>query len=321
MTILVVPHMLIAPLGQAQRARIRKATGTRDLVFGDDPVERLRAAAQARIIFGDIQSDVLDAATNLRWVQTVGAGVDRIVGLLQQRPDVRVVSAKGGIVGPALAEHAFALLLALTRGVAAALRQPGFDHRPGIRSGQWELTERTILIVGLGGAGRAVAQRARGFEFAQVLAIDAEEIGHDGLVDVLVPPEQLDDLLPRADVVVLTVPLTPETHHLLDRRRLGLMKEGSLLVNVSRGPLVDEVALRNALAEGRLGGAGLDVLEDEPFDDADPLWRMPNVVLTPHIAGGSPRRADRVVNQFCDNLQRDAMGLPLQGEFSPTKGY
>ncbi|WDZ83278.1 D-2-hydroxyacid dehydrogenase [Micromonospora cathayae] len=321
-TVLAAAHALIAPLTEAQVAAIRAAAAPDPVVVARDPATQLRYAPGAAVLFGDIQPEVLDAAPNLRWVQSVGAGVDRIAAHLAGR-DVRLVSAKGGIVGAHLAEHAFALLLALTRGVAAVLREPDWTdaYRIAVRATQWEFTDRTMLVVGLGGAGRAVARRARGFEFARIVAVEPEHVDPGPDVDLLVTPDRLDEVLPTADVVMLTVPLTPATRNLLDATRIAAMKPGAILVNVSRGDLVDEPALRAALVDGRLGGAGLDVVAREPLAPDDPLWRLPNVVVTPHIAGGSPRRAERVVDQFCENLRRWRAGQPLLGEYNPTRGY
>jgi phosphoglycerate dehydrogenase-like enzyme len=321
--VLAVSHDLIAPLTDAQVEMIRAAAVPHPLRVARDRAARLRYAPEAVVLFGDVQPEVLDAAPHLQWVQSVGAGVDRIAAHLRDRPDFRLVSAKGGIVGAHLAEHAFALLLALTRGVAAILREPRWTdaHRIAVRARQWEFTDRTMLIVGYGGAGRAVARRARGFEFDRIVVVEPEQVEPGADVDLLVGPDRFDEVLPSADVVVLTVPLTPATRHLVDAARIGRMKPGAILVNVSRGELVDEEALRAALVDGRLGGAGLDVVAREPLAADDPLWHLPNVVVTPHIAGGSPRRAERVVEQFCANLHRWRTGEPLLGEYDLTKGY
>lgn len=320
-TVLAASHPIIAPLTEQQIEWIREAAGDLPVVVGWDRDEQVRLAAGAGILFGDVQPEVLDAAPGLEWVQSVGAGVDRIAAHLGDR-DVQLISAKGGIVGSHLAEHAFALLLAITRGIATVVRQPAWtdEYRIAVRATQWELTDRTMLVVGLGGAGRAVARRARGFEFARIVGTEPEAVTIDEL-DEIVHPDRLDDALPEADVVVLTVPLTPATHHLLDERRISSMKRGAIVINVSRGELIDEAALRRALIDGHLGGAGLDVVAREPLADDDALWNMPNVVVTPHIAGGSPRRADRVVLQFCENLRRHRAGESLIGEYDFAKGY
>jgi phosphoglycerate dehydrogenase-like enzyme len=320
-TVLAASHPIIAPLTDEQIARIREAAGDLTVVVGRSLEEQVELAPSAEILFGDVQPEVLDAAPNLRWVQSVGAGVDRIATHLGDR-EVRLVSAKGGIVGSHLAEHAFALLLAITRQIVTVARDPQWsdEYRIAVRARQWELTDRTMVIVGLGGAGRAVARRARAFELARIVGVEPESVTVAD-VDEVIHPDAIDAVLPEADIVVLTVPLTPATRHLLDARRLSSMKAGAIVINVSRGALIDEQAMRHLLSTGHLGGAGLDVVESEPLAHDDPLWSMSNVVVTPHIAGGSPRRADRVVSQFCDNLRRYRAGESLIGEFDRQKGY
>ena len=322
--VLAAAQSIIGPVPRGDVALIRNAERPAQVLVARDHDAQLALAANADILFGDVQPDVLDIATRLRWVQSVGAGVDRLLPALAGR-DVVLTSAKGGVVGSHLAEHAMALLLSLTRGVSRSQRRPGWgwDHRIAIRATQWELTDRSMLIVGFGGAGQALARRARGFEMPRIVAVDPAppDAATAALVDDIVHPDQLDAHLGAFDVVVLTVPLTPATAGLLDDRRIALMKPGAVVINVSRGGLIDDVALRGALASGHLSGAGLDVLAEEPIAADDEWWDLPNVVLTPHIAGGSPRRASRVVAQFCDNLRRWDDGVALDGVYDPARGF
>jgi phosphoglycerate dehydrogenase-like enzyme len=317
--IVLLPHDLILPLTTDQVERIAAACPGHELVVARDPAAVAAAVPTADVIFGDLPFDVLDLATSVRWVQSVGAGVDKIAAHLGERP-VLLTGAKG-VVGPQLAEHALALLLSITRGLAAAWRRPGFEHRKEIRDAQWELTDRTICIVGMGGAGRALASRARGLEFASVVGVDIDPTAGGDLLDALVPPERIDELLPDADVVVLTLPLTPANVGWFGTERFAAMKHGSILVNVARGALVQEQPLLDALRSGKLFGAGLDVTPVEPLPSGHPLWDLPNVVITPHNAGGSPRRADRVADGFRDNLVRYLAGEQLQGLHDPARGF
>lgn len=296
MKIVAVAKPLIADLTPAQMERIHRAAGSHQVVLARDLETQLQEVVDADILFGDITPEVIKRGRQLQWIHALGAGVDRIVESLAGTP-IRLTSEKGG-VGPHLAEHAFALLLAVTRGIATAIRNPNWRMRPPIREKQWELTDRTMAIVGFGGTGIAVAQRARGFEMPRVTALEPESVDTRGLVDQIYRPEQLADFLAEADVVCVTAPLTPSTRQMFNRSTFGLMKRGSILVNVSRGEIVEEEGLLEALASGRLFGAGLDVTPREPLPDDHPLWSMPNVVITPHIAGGSPRRADRAVDNF-----------------------
>ena len=320
MTVLLVPHHPIAPLDDEHVDRIRSVTSEEVMVCRDTQAAP-GLAAKARVIFGDLRPDIVDAAATAAWIQYVGAGADRVVAQVRSLGrSVRVVSAKG-LVGPQLAEHAFALLLSLTRGVARAIRSPGFAQRVPIRLSQWELTDRTFLILGLGGAGREVARRARGFGVAHTIGIDPFASNVGDLVDELVPLDALDRALGRADVVILTLPLTPRTAGLFDPARFAAVRDGAILINVSRGGIVEDAALVEALRSGRLAGAGLDVTQVEPLPSDHPLWSFDNVVITPHIAGGSPLREERLVQQFCANLEREQQGQPLLGVVSLEEGF
>lgn len=317
MKVLLVPHKLIAPLGESHVQRIVAAAGDAEVVVGWDEESLLHHAKDADVMFGRIRKDLLGLAGNLQWVHSAGAGVDAFAGLL--RPEVRL-SSGSGVVGPHLAEHALALLFALTRGIAESVRDPSWSRRAGIRDAQWELTDRTMCIVGLGGSGRALASRARGLEFERIVAVDPVQVADDS-VDEVVTPEEIDRVLPQADVVALTLPMTPSTEGMFDAERFGVMKRGAIILNVSRGGLIDEGAMLDALESGQLGGAGLDVTVEEPLPPEHPLWRQPNVVITPHIAGGSPRRADRVVDQFCENLGRFRRGDQLLNQYDAARGF
>jgi phosphoglycerate dehydrogenase-like enzyme len=307
-------------LTEAQAERIRAAAGPLAVVMaeGDD---RLRTAMpDAAVLFGRLTPELLERAPRLRWVQTQGAGVDGLLFPEFVASDVVLTSEKGH-VGTHLAEQALALLLALTRGVAQAVRHPGrWDHRMALRAASWELTDKTVGLVGFGGTGRAVAERARPFG-CRLLAVDAEPVPAPPGVEAVWGIDRLDELLAASDVVVVCAPLTPATRGLFDRRALARMRPHAILINVTRGGIVDGDALVAALAAGRLGGAGLDVTPQEPLPPEHPLWRLPNVVITPHVAGGSPLRQDRVVDLFCANLGRFRAGAPLEGVIDKRKGY
>ena len=319
MKILAVAKPLISDLTPEQVERIRKAAGPHHLVVARDPETQMNEVVDAEVLFGDVRPELIERGQALRWIHSLGAGVDRFAVMLTGA-EIRLTSEKGG-VGPHLAEHAFALLLALTRGIATAIRNPRWEMRPPIREKQWELTDRTMTIIGYGGTGVAVAQRARGFEMAAVTAVEPEKVADARLLDRVYPVEELEAALSEADVVTVTAPLTPATHNLFNRERFAAMKPGSILINVSRGEIVEEAALMEALTRGRLFGAGLDVTPREPLPEDHPLWSMPNVVITPHVAGGSPRRADRAVDTFCENLRRYQAGEPLLGQIDVSKGY
>jgi phosphoglycerate dehydrogenase-like enzyme len=315
--ILLVPHTLVAPLTDDHVEQIVAAAGDAEVVVGRDEESLQHHAKDADVMFGRIRNDLLGLAENLKWVHSAGAGVDHFADLLG--PDVRL-SSGSGVVGPHLAEHSLALLFAITRGIAESVRDPSWSRRANVRDAQWELTDRTICIVGLGGSGRALASRARGLEFERIVAVDPVQTADDS-VDEVVTPEEIDRVLPEADVVALTLPMTPSTKGMFNAERFNLMKRGSIILNVSRGGLIDEDAMLEALKSGQLGGAGLDVTIEEPLPPEHPFLYLPNVVITPHIAGGSPRRAGRVVDQFCENLGRFTRGDQLLNQYDAGRGF
>ena len=281
--------------------------------------EVIEAMPDVDVVFGGLNEDMFGRANKLRWVQVASAGVDS--GLFPElvESDVVFTSAKG-IVGVHLAEHAMALLLGLTRGIATAVRKPSWDQRMPIRKVVWELEGMTMGIVGLGGTGRDLAQRAHGFGM-RIVAVDPEDVEVPGHVEVCWKMNRFHDLLEQSDVVAVCAPLTPETERMFDREAFAKMRSHALLINVTRGKIVDERALMEALRTGAIGGAGLDVTPQEPLPEDHPLWRMENVIVTPHAAGGSPNRIDRSVDLFCENLRRLMAGEPLLSVIDKRKRY
>jgi phosphoglycerate dehydrogenase-like enzyme len=216
----------------------------------------------------------------------------------------------------------FALLLSLTRGIGTALEWQARKHW-GRAEGYRALTEiagMTMGIVGFGQLGRGVAQRARAFEL-NLLAVDAQPGDGSPYVDEVWPPARLPELLARSDVVVITAPYTTVTHHLIDAAALAMMPPDAYLIAVSRGGIVDEDTLVAALRNGRLAGAALDVTEQEPLPPSSPLWKLPNVLITPHLAGASAAKERRCVEILRENLLRFTRGAPLLNVIDKRLGY
>jgi len=230
-----------------------------------------------------------------------------------------ILASEKGEVGIHLAEHAFALLLGLTRGLHTAMRTPDYSLREPIRKEQWELYDQTLGIVGFGGTGRAVAQRALAFGM-KVLAVDIDDV--PGMAGVtLWKSDKLNDLLGGSDAIVICLPLTKATRHLFTRDLFRRMRRHAILINVTRGHIVFGDDLLAALDEGLIGGAGLDVTDPEPLPAGHRLWTHPRAIVTPHTAGGSPRRAGRVIATFIENLRRMRDGGPLLALIDKQKGY
>ena len=321
MKILYTPiSTLVASLTPEQHADILTAAGKEAVLVEAKTAERQRAEiVDADVLFGRVTPEIFTHARALRYYHCLGAGVDAVLSPELVESDVIVASEKGE-VGIHLAEHAFALLLALTRGVHTALRDPDFRLREPIRKEQRELWEQTLGVVGFGGTGRAVAQRALAFGM-RVLAVDIEDVPPEPGVEAIWKPDRLYDLLGMSDVVVIALPLTKATHHLFTRDLFQRMQRHAILINVSRGEIVYGADLMAALEQGLIWGVGLDVTDPEPLPREHALWRHPRAVVTPHTAGGSPRRAGRAIATFCENLRRLADGRPLLALIDKRKGY
>src|SRR6266571_4394414 len=264
MKILYTPVLIVPSLNPPDHARILEAAGPgATLVEAKDPARQRAEIVDADVLFGRVAPDVLGQARRLRYYHAIGAGVDAILSPDLVESDVLLASEKGE-VGIHLAEHAFALLLGLTRGLHTALRTPDYSLREPIRREQRELYELTMGVVGFGGTGRAVARRALGFGM-RVLAVDIEDVAPEPGVEAIWKPDRMGDLLGASDAVVICLPLTKATHHLFTRDLFRKMKKTGYLINVTRGAIVYGDDLLKALDEGMIGGAGLDVTDPEPL--------------------------------------------------------
>ena len=273
--------------------------------------------ADAEIIYGGIREADLPQAKSLRWVQQPSAGVEGTMYPAFKESDVILTNCQK-LYGLQISEHAFALLLSLTRSIPAQLefmKERHWERVPCI-----ELAGMTMGILGLGGIGRAVAVRAKAFEF-KVIAVDPEPMDKPDCVDELGRLDWLSEFMRQSNVVMVCCPSTPETHKLLSHEQFNLLPEGSYLVNVSRGKVIDEDAMIAALRSGKLAGVGLDVTYTEPCPADSPLWTEPNVILTSHSAGASQHMRARAMRLFVDNLHRYIKGEPLVNQVDKQKGY
>ena len=320
MKILYTPLMIVPSLDPAQRAGILEAAGPDTTLVETKDAARQRAEiVDTDVLFGRVSNDTFLLNRRLRYYHSIGAGVDAILTPELVQSDVVLASEKGG-VGIHLAEHALALLLSLTRGLHTAIRRPDYALREPIRLEQRELYEATMGIVGFGGTGREVARRALAFGM-RVLAVDIEDVPPEPGVEAIWKPDRLYEMLGRSDVVVIALPLTKATRHLFTRDLFRRMRPTGILVNVTRGEIVYGDDLLAALDEGLLWDAGLDVTDPEPLPKGHRLWTHPRVIVTPHTAGGSPRRAGRVIETFIENLRRMRTGEPLLALIDKEKGY
>lgn len=243
----------------------------------------------------------------LRWIHLTSAGYDNVRGFAL-RDDI-VISCSPGAGAQTVAEHGLGLMLALARGLPASLaRQRARLWDPGVAAGMSALRGKTLLIVGFGNIGKALSLAARALGMT-IVAVNRTGLPEDG-ADSTCAFKDLDRHLPGADFVVIAAPLTDETRGLFGKERLARLGRQCILVNLSRGGIVDGVALASALHRHQLAGAGLDVTEPEPLPPDHPLWRCPNVIITPHTAAAGPSPADRasLAALTAENVSRFAAG-------------
>lgn len=292
---------------QLQERFLAKNTGIDSFEVRDAATLWARVGeADVLVISGLWRDDLLDRAGRLRFIQSIGAGTDQFPRAKLARRGIRLASARG-VNARAVSEHAMALILALSRRIPEA--------RDNQRKRVWrgmigdltqredELSGKTLVVVGLGHIGGRLARLAKAFDMC-VIGLKRDTTTGVGNADAVHRMDELKFLLPRADFVALTCPLSEETEKLIDSETLGRMKPSAYLVNVARGRCVDEAALANALARGQIAGAGIDVTADEPLVADSPLWAMEQVLLTPHTAGETRRYEDNVLAILQENLQR-----------------
>ena len=281
--------------------------------------------ADVEIAFAsELREPHFQAAQRLRWVHSPAAGVGGMLSAAVVRGPV-VFSNSRGMSGDTIAEHVLGLALALFRKFPLALRAQ--------RAHEWTQDEAMqppplrmirgtrVLLIGLGGIGAACASRFAALG-AQVTAVRRrpDEPSPPG-VSAVHPPGDLQRLLPAAELIVVAAPQTASTQRMIGREQLAAMRRDAVLINVSRGKLVDEAALAEVLWDGAIAGAGLDVFEHEPLDPESPLWDLPNVIITPHTSGFRPDHWDAATDLFAENLRRFDRGEPLRNVVDKQAGY
>ena len=273
--------------------------------------------ADVLVISGLWHDGLLDRASKLRFIQAIGAGTDQFALEDLKKRGIRLASARG-VNYRAVAEHAMALILALSRRLPEARDNQAKRVWRGmigdLSRREDELGGKMLLVVGLGQIGGCLAQLAKAFD-VRVVGLRRTPAAGRGAADAVHAMSEFKSLLPEADFVALTCPLTKETEKLVDAEAFARMKPSAYLVNVARGRVVDEAALVEALAARRIAGAGIDVTVEEPLAPSSPLWGMEHVLLTPHTAGETRRYEDNVIEILRDNLGRLRRGEePLRNQ-------
>ncbi|HUY79026.1 MAG TPA: D-2-hydroxyacid dehydrogenase [Ktedonobacterales bacterium] len=326
-----VPQLVVAnfPFLPDDQQRLREALGDDAFLFVMED-DALRGALVSHpqtdtLITFRTPPDVLTLAPNLRWLALPSAGAERILrmGLTQARPDL-IITTASGVHGVPMSEFVLSVMLIWARRwpeIFTAQREKRWPESQLELMGG-ELDGATLGVIGLGAIGRRIAQLGRAVGMRVVALRRSATPGQtDPDADTLYAPNQLADLLGQADYVVLSAPSTPETDHLITAERLRQMKRSAVLINIARGELVDEPALIAALRDGAIAGAGLDVFETEPLPADSPLWSMPNVIISPHISGVTPRYSTRLATLFLDNVARLRSGQPLRNVVDVARGY
>ena len=316
---------VMAPFDGAQKRRLQAAAGAMPMVFSDQcgAAGRQEAFAAAVAVIGEPQPGDLTDAPGLRWIQMTWAGAD-LYTRAQRLPDGLQISCATGVYGGTIAEYLFGAVLSMychlpryVRQQAAEVWRPCFPGR-GIEGS-------TVLLVGAGDIGTEFARRLRPFLPRRILGVRRTARETPPEFDEMYTMEDLPQLWGQADLVVCSLPHTRETAGLLDENALRAMKRDALLVNVGRGTLVSADVLAGVLSSGHLYGAVLDVCDPEPLPPEHPLWRMENVMLTPHIAGvgfgNVPETTERIVDLCCENLRRFLDGEKPRNLVDLSAGY
>ena len=277
---------------------IREAVPGIELRIARTPPQSREAIESARIVVAtDVPSGLVEHADQLTFVQALSAGVD-FWDLEALRDRGISLATAAGVHAEAIAEQVLGYLLAFERGIHTGVRQ---QQR---RAWEWfhggEIRGKTIGIVGIGAIGTRVA------EFAQLLDTTAAP----DAVDEIYPPEDLFEVLPRTDYLVIACPLTPETREVIGREEIGALPDEAILVNIARGEIVDEPALVRALQQRTIRGAALDVYAEEPLPRESPLWDLSNVIMTPHMGGTTPKKPERTAEIFAQNYRAFVEGDP-----------
>lgn len=295
-----------------------------EFVHVNDRGEQLnRAIVDADVYMGWLSADAYAAAKQLKWIQSPSSGVNYYLDVPGLRESDLLLTSASGTHAAAVAESAMAMILAITRGLwPSILDQQKKVWQPGpIRAKMVELTGSTMGIVGCGAIGRALAQRAKGFDM-RVIGVDLYPNRVEPNIDELWGLDRLDDLMAEADYVVVLVPYTEQTDNMITAQQLNKMKPTAMLVGISRGGIINQDDLIETMRARRIAYAALDVFKPEPLPADSPLWEMDNVLMAAHIAGGTQLEGKYIIDIFSENLQRFLNNsLPLRNQVDKKAGF
>jgi phosphoglycerate dehydrogenase-like enzyme len=279
---------------------------------------------QVEIAAGWLRPEDVLRLPDLRWAQHWAAGVDAFTSNSEITSKDFMLTNGSGVHTIPITEHILAYILSFARGLHCATRAQVNHHwgspEDPCRADVFELPGKTMVLIGVGAIGERTARMATALG-VRVIGVRRNPSKGAKTIGEMVSPDRLLEVLPRADFVVLTVPLTAATRGMIGDAELRAMKPSAILINIGRGGTIQEDALIQALQEGRIGGAGLDVFENEPLSPDSPFWDMPNVIITSHYAGHNPHYNDRAMNIFLDNLHHYISGTALHNVVDMEAGY
>ncbi len=294
-----------------------------DFVFNPDPAQLVEAIADADIYMGWLNQEAYLAAKKLKWIQSPSSGVNMFLDIPELKASELLLTSASGTHAACVADSTMAMILAYTRGLRPTIlnQAKAVWEAQSIRANMVELTGSTMGIVGLGQIGRAVAKRAHAFDM-RVIAVDMFPNNKPDTVEELWGLDRLDDLLAQSDYVVVLVPFTAETNGMIGAAQIAKMKPTAMLAPMSRGGIVDQDAMIAALQNKQIASAVMDVTKPEPLPADNPLWGMENVIVAPHIAGGTQLEGKYILNIFTDNLARFVENrLPLRNQVNKQAGF
>ncbi|TVR74961.1 MAG: D-2-hydroxyacid dehydrogenase [Sphaerobacteraceae bacterium] len=300
---------------------VKKSFPNIEWVDGKTPEAMNEHIVDAEVVYGHVNSEHMKVAKNLKWVHSHSAGVDwvlRVPELIES--DVVVTNTTGGHADT-ISEHTIGMLISLTRGFPHLARAQGekrwaqpLEFKPIGLSG------RTMGVIGLGNIGSAIARVASAMQM-KVIAVDARKLDNPNYVERCDGLDKMPQLLQESDVVVVTVPFTPQTKDMINAAEINQMKDSSYLIGISRGGIINEEALAAALKSGKLAGAAVDVTAVEPLPSDDPLWEAPNLIITPHCCGTSEQTFREVTEFLRTNLNKYLAGEELVNAIDKRAGF
>ena len=306
-----------------RKSALEQYSGGLEIIITQDRQEMERVLDDVEITIGAVPPDLLGRAPRLKWHQHMGTGTE----WLWEHPDAVtqpfILTNCSDDYGVVLGEHMMALMLAFARQLPEhfeAQQRASWEEPPFSDPKRFEMRGKTLLLVGTGSIGKAVARQASGFSM-HVIGLRADPSKTVAGIERMYGLDQFHEALSEADLIVNSLPITPSTRRFFDEAAFEHMKSSAYFFNIGRGATVDEAALIGALSAGRIAGAGLDVFEEEPLPGDSALWQLPNVIITPHSGGNHNARYESWVNTAFDNLKRYATNSPLRNLVDKKSGY